>query len=126
MQESIQRKLQGYINTNCPGMIDLLSEDLKNYLEEKTEGVKNELEELIAKGTPAYIIEEQVMNLLVNDLATEPIDYIKDILQEDFLSNYNQFLEDGILQYELRNILSLCQPLFEAFQDEENNTRRRE
>ena len=38
-------------------------------------------------------------------------DYVKLILEEEFLATYLRFLNNGILHYELTNILEICEPL---------------
>jgi len=46
-------------------------------------------------------------------------DYLKLILEEEFLPIYLRFLNHGILHYELTNMLELCAPLLEGLDDDD-------
>ena len=45
----------------------------------------------------------------------ERYDYLRLVLEEEFEENYLQFLINGILVYEVLNLLPLCSLLFEEF-----------
>lgn len=46
-------------------------------------------------------------------------DYLRLVLEEEFLSVYLRFLNHGILHYELTNILELCAPLMEGLDEDD-------
>ena len=46
-------------------------------------------------------------------------DYIKLVLEEEFLTTYLRFLNNGILHYELTNILELCEPLTRGLDEDD-------
>lgn len=46
-------------------------------------------------------------------------DYIKLVLEEEFITTYLRFSNQGILHYELTNILELCAPLIEGLDEDD-------
>jgi hypothetical protein len=44
-------------------------------------------------------------------------DYVRLIMEEDFLPAYLRFINHGILRYELTNILELCGPLLRGLDE---------
>ena len=46
-------------------------------------------------------------------------DYLRLILEEEFLTIYLRFLNHGILHYEVTNIMELCRPLMEGLDEDD-------
>jgi hypothetical protein len=46
-------------------------------------------------------------------------DYVRLILEEEFLTAYLRFINHGILHYELTNILELCRPLLTGLDEDD-------
>lgn len=46
-------------------------------------------------------------------------DYLKLVLEEEFFGVYLRFLNNGILHYELTNILELCSPLMQGLDEDD-------
>jgi hypothetical protein len=46
-------------------------------------------------------------------------DYLRLVLEEEFLSTYLRFLNHGILHYELTNMLEICAPLMEGLDEDD-------
>ncbi|MBB6107837.1 hypothetical protein HDF23_000567 [Mucilaginibacter lappiensis] len=46
-------------------------------------------------------------------------DYVKLVLEEEFLRAYLRFSNHGILHYELTNILELCAPLIKGLDEDD-------
>jgi hypothetical protein len=46
-------------------------------------------------------------------------DYVRLILEEEFLTAYLRFINHGILHYELTNILELCRPLLTGLNEDD-------
>jgi len=46
-------------------------------------------------------------------------DYVKLLLEEEFLETYLRFSNHGILHYELTNILELCAPLIKGLDEDD-------
>jgi hypothetical protein len=46
-------------------------------------------------------------------------DYLRLVLEEEFLAVYLRFINHGILHYELTNILELCAPLMQGLDEDD-------
>lgn len=46
-------------------------------------------------------------------------DYVKLVLEEEFLRTYLRFSHQGILHYELTNIIELCEPLVTGLDEDD-------
>jgi hypothetical protein len=46
-------------------------------------------------------------------------DYVKLVLEEEFLQTYLRFSNQGILHYELTNIIELCAPLVTGLDEDD-------
>jgi len=46
-------------------------------------------------------------------------DYVRLILEEEFLGAYMSFVSNGILHYELTNILEVCAPLLTGLDEDD-------
>ena len=46
-------------------------------------------------------------------------DYVRLVLEEEFFGTYLRLLNQGILHYELTNILELCAPLMEGLDEDD-------
>jgi len=46
-------------------------------------------------------------------------DYVKLVLEEEFIRTYLRFSNHGILHYELTNILELCEPLIKGLDEDD-------
>ena len=46
-------------------------------------------------------------------------DYVRLVLEEEFLEIYLRFINHGILHYELTNILEICAPLMEGLDEDD-------
>lgn len=52
-------------------------------------------------------------------LDTIAYDYVKLLLEEEFLETYLRFSNNGILRYELTNILEVCAPLIKGLDEDD-------
>ena len=52
-------------------------------------------------------------------LDTIAYDYVKLLLEEEFVENYLRFSNNGILHYELTNILEVCAPLIKGLDEDD-------
>lgn len=50
---------------------------------------------------------------------TDAYEYVKLVLEEEFISTYLRFMNLGILHYELTNILELCEPLTQGLEEDD-------
>lgn len=46
-------------------------------------------------------------------------EYVKLVLEEEFLATYLRFSNQGILHYELTNILEICAPLIRGLDEDD-------
>jgi hypothetical protein len=46
-------------------------------------------------------------------------DYLRLVLEEEFLGTYMRFINHGILHYEVTNILELCAPLMQGLDQDD-------
>src|SRR5471030_137462 len=93
MQTILIEKLRSYIIQNNVDLLLKLQRDFSvtRYLEDKIAGITPQLDQWVAEGKPQYIIEELCMNELTKDLRPSKFNYIREILEEDFLQTYEKF-----------------------------------
>jgi hypothetical protein len=117
MQDVLIAKLHQFIADNNPDLLITLQEEgnVSGYLRKKVAAVDLLLNELLAAGTPAYIIEERCMDELTKELRPSKFNYLISILEEEFEADYYRLKESGLLTYEAINILESCLPVFETF-----------
>lgn len=122
MKKTLFNKLHEYIRENNPDLLFQLEEDRKvtEYLSEKISTVSAIIRQKDI-GEPAYIIEDACMDVLTQDLRPSKFNYISNLLQEEFGSTFNQLQESGTLNFEVINMISLCQPVFEDLNFSEEN-----
>jgi hypothetical protein len=122
MKKILINKLHEYIRENNPDLLFQLEEDGK--LTEYLSGKINTVNALIRQkdiGQPAYIIEDACMDVLTQDLRPSQFNYISNVLEEDFADTYQQLQESGTLKFEVINMISLCQSVFEDLNFSEEN-----
>ena len=116
MQQVLIAKLHEFlIQNNMDLLITLRTESkVSSYLSDKVDSVSPLVDELVAESTPAYIIEERCMDELTKDLRPSKFNYITTVLEEEFEADYTALIENGILAYEVINLIEVCKPAFEA------------
>jgi hypothetical protein len=130
MENIIKEKLWHYIIHNNPDLMFTLQEEygVSDYLNEKMNGVKSLIEDMLSEGTPQYIIEEICLNVLTEDLKPSRFIYLRSLFEQEFEQTYIQFSESGILTYEVINIMESCREVFETIgftnENEDNPTLR--
>jgi Domain of unknown function (DUF1896) len=127
MQDILINKLHQYIRENNPDLLLQLEEDGKvtEYLSNKISTVDALLNQL-DKGQPEYSIEEACMDVLTQDLRPSKFNYISNIVEEEFEAIYQQLQKSGTLQFEVINLISHCQPVFDAIGFTEENEDNRQ
>lgn len=115
MQELLIQKLHQYIIANNPDLLIELqgSSSVTSYLQNKVAGIEEMLEQLLSDKTPEYIIEEICVEVLTRDLRPSRYNYIKEIMEDDFTKQYEQFRDDGIATTEIINLIQLCGSVFD-------------
>ncbi len=123
MQEVLIKKLFQYISDNNPELLITLQNEtgVSNYLKEKVAAISPMLDALLATDTPAYLIEEHCMDELTKELRPSKFNYLISILEEEFEADYYRLQDNGILTYEVINLIEVCKPVFEIFGFSEEN-----
>lgn len=127
MQGTLINNLYQYIRVNNPDVLLDLEEtgSVTTYLSEKISSVDFLYRQLSTENKPAYIIEEQCMNLLTQDLKPSRYNYIRNLLEADFELKYNQLSQSGLLIYEVSNMVKYCQSVFDDLNFSEANEENR-
>lgn len=123
MQQVLIQKLHQYIADNHLDLLIALQGEgrVSSYLIEKVEAIDPLLNELLAAGTPAYIVEERCMEELSRDLRPSKYHYLVLVLEEELERDYYRLKKNGLLTYEVTNLIKVCTPVFEAFDFREEN-----
>lgn len=123
MKDILSIKLVEYLRENNPDVLFSLHDDgsLVSYVNQKMNSIDGLLQDLKEQHLPDYIIEELCMDAFTADLKPSKYNYIKEVLEEEFSEEYQQLLRTGILRFEIINLFSNCNPLFEVFGFREGN-----
>ena len=121
MQELLTIKLRQYLAAHHPDLLLSLEEKgrVEEYLEEKVQGISGEMEALLAGDTPAYMAEIHCMDILIASLGTSKYDYVYNLLEDEFEENFTTLERQGILLYEIINIIQHCGDLLEDFDEDD-------
>jgi hypothetical protein len=127
MQEMLKEKLWTYIVHNNPDLMLNLQQDfsLTDYLEQKVFNIQPLVSHLLAENKPGYIIEELCMAELTKDLRPSKFNYIRGVLEEEFELDFQRLKESGLLTYEIVNLISESETVFETLEFTEDNEQNR-
>jgi hypothetical protein len=117
MQSMLKEKLWAYIVHNNPELMVGLQEDFSvtQYLEEKVNGIMPMAEQLLSENTPLYSIEEICLNIMTEELKPSRYLYICSVIEEEFNLDYERLKENGVLTYEVINLIEACKGIFNDF-----------
>lgn len=123
MKAILIEKLKSYIMQNNPDLLISLQDgySLRKYLEDKVLAVEPFITLLLEQQKPQYVIEELCMNQLTKDLRPSKYNYLLNALEENFLSAYTYFKKNGVLTYEILNLIEATKPVFENYNFSEDN-----
>ncbi|MDP3180326.1 MAG: hypothetical protein Q8M67_00740 [Bacteroidota bacterium] len=126
MQEMLKEKLWTYIVHNNPDLMLNLQQDfaVTHYLEEKVNGIQFLTSQLQAENKPGYVIETLCMEELTEDLLPSKFNYISNILENEFTQDFQFLKESGLLTYEIVNLISESETVFETLGFGENEQNR--
>jgi hypothetical protein len=127
MQEILKEKFWTYIVRNNADLMLNLQQDysVTGYLEEKVNGIQSLSSQLLAENKPRYIIEELCMEELIKDLRPSKFNYIRSVLEDEFELDFLRIKESGLLTYEIVNIISESEKVFESLGFTEVNEQNR-
>jgi len=128
MQEQLTNKLHSYLVHNHLDLLISLQEDhrLKSYLKTKVDSVQELHDTLTAEKRPGYVIEALCLEEITRDLRPSRFNYVKNLIEEEFETEYERMRESGILTYEVINLIGACEPIFEVFGFSEDNEENKE
>lgn len=117
MEEQLMKQLHSYLVQNHLDLLISLQEEhrLTPYLETKVASVRELWEGLQAENRPGYVIEALCMEELTRDLRPSRFNYMRELLETEFEAHYVRMKDNGILTYELINLIGACEPIFEIF-----------
>ena len=127
MQVMLKEKLWTYIVHNNPDLMLNLQQDflLTDYLEQKVFNIQPLISQLLAENKPGYIIEELCMAELTKDLRSSKFSYIHSILEVEFELDFQRIKESGLLTYEIMNLISESETVFETLGFTQDNEQDR-
>jgi len=116
MQEMLKEKLWTYIVHNNPDLMLNLQQDFSvtSYLEMKVFNVWPLVSQLLAENNPEYVIEELCMEELTKDLRPSKFNYIHGVLEDEFEEDFLRIKESGMLTYEIINLITESETVFET------------
>ena len=116
MQEILKEKLWTYIGRNNADLMLNLQQDFSvtSYLEEMVNGIQSLASQLLVENKPGYIIEELCMEEMINDLRPSKFNYIRNVLEDEFEQDFLRIKESGLLTYEIANMISESETVFET------------
>ena len=123
MQEMLKEKLWTYIVHNNPDLMLNLQQDfaVTDYLVEKVNGIQFLTSQLLAENEPRYIIEALCMDELTKDLLPSKFNFIHNILENEFTQDFQRLNESGLVTYEILNLISESETVFETLRFTEDN-----
>jgi hypothetical protein len=123
MKAILIEKLKSYIMQNNPDLLISLQNgfSLREYLEDKVQSVEPFITLLQDQQKPQYVIEELCINQLTQDLRPSKYNYLLNALEEDFLSAYTYFKKNGVLTYEILNLIEATHQTFQNYNFNEDN-----
>jgi hypothetical protein len=117
MQNMLKEKLWTYIVHNNPDLMFSLQEDysVTRYLEEKINAIMPIAEQFLSEGRPIYAIEELCLETMTEELKPSRYLYIRSVIEEEFKQDFDRLKENGILTYEIVNLIEACKGIFSDF-----------
>ncbi len=117
MQSTLKDKLWAYIVHNNPELMVSLQEDFSvtKYLEEKVNGIMPVAEQLLSENRPLYSIVEICLDTMTEELKPSRYLYIRSVIEEEFNLDYERLKENGVLTYEVINLIEACKGIFNDF-----------
>jgi hypothetical protein len=128
MKEILIQKLHAYLVQNHLDLLIALQEEhrLGHYISGKVDSVSELCASLQAENRPAYVTEALCLEELTRDLRPSRFNYVSELLEQEFETDYLRMKNSGILTYEVINLIGACEPIFEVFAFGEENEDSRE
>lgn len=116
MQSTLMEKLGAHLLVNHPDLAVQLQENYQvtSFIEDRVAGIMPMANELITAGRPRYIVEELCMNELIKALGPSRFNYIKEIVETEFQTEYHRLQRSGVVTYEVINLVEACRALMDG------------
>lgn len=123
MQQLLKEKLWAYIVHNNPDLMHHLQDEYRvvQYLEEKVSAVMPTALSYLEKDIPGYAILELCMEQMTKELKPSRYNYIVSLLSEEFEDKYIHLRENGLLAYEVVNMVEYNKEVFDSYHFSEQN-----
>lgn len=123
MKEILIGKLLEYIRDNNPDILfSLEAEDkLRVWLYDKVSTAGSLIKQLKNSSQPEYIIVETCLEEITKELRPSRYNYILNILETEFETDYNLLFQAGLLQHEVVNMINYCNSTFDDLRFAEEN-----
>ena len=73
------------------------------------------VEEWIGTGIQLHEVEEMALRSMTTELRPSRFLYLKEVLEEEFPKETEEFIEAGVLTYELVNLIDHCKGTLDQF-----------
>jgi len=112
MIERLSVLLHRYIRLNNPDLFLQLEDEgkMQGYLETKIQSI-----DLPIESSPGSQVEELMMDRLTEDLKPSRFHYIKEILEEEFPDSHQEMGSNGLLVFEIINMVVHCRETLDRF-----------
>jgi hypothetical protein len=123
MKAKLILKLYQYICEHNPELIVSSAKgfSLKDYLEEKVEGVEDLIEAGLNECLSEDDIQQVCLTAMTADMRPSVFIYLRNLIKEEFYGDFLMMKENGTLTQETIHILNFSIPLFEDFGFSEDN-----
>lgn len=123
MKEILIGKLLEYIRDNNPDILFALeAEDkLRVWLYDKVSTAGSLIKQLKNSSQLEYIIVETCLVEITKELRPSRFNYILNILETEFETDYNLLFQSGLLQHEVVNMINYCNSTFDDLRFAEEN-----
>lgn len=123
MKEILIGKLLEYIRDNNPDILFALeAEDkLRVWLYDKVSAAGQLLKQLNNSKQPEYIIVETCLEEITKELRPSRYNYILNLLETEFETDYKLLFQSGLLQHEVVNMINYCNSTFDDLRFSEEN-----
>ena len=118
MEGKLKSKLWAYIVQHNPELIHSTKDDYSvlKYLEQTISKIMPTAQRMIDNGSSLQAVEEYCLNVMIAELKPSRFLYIRTILSEDFIQDFNRLRDKGTLTIEILAIMKSCGDDFDAFE----------
>lgn len=123
MRQVFIDKLRAYIAFASPGLLFDLQDKgrLTHYLEDKVDAVLPMAERLLGEGKSLRTVEDLCLDKMTEEFRPSRYLYIREVLEEEFIHDYERMHISGTLVYDTIKLLEVCKQIFDDFEFNNEN-----